>query len=375
MLKKKFSKIDPLLFIAAFFILGLGLLTIFTSTYQSGDKLSELARNQGIFALIGVAVLLLFSNINYRVFRAIAIALYVAALIPLVLVLFFGTSIYGATSWLNIGFFQFQPSELAKISLIVLLARYFSTRTGQISFKEIAISGLFAVPYMLLVLLQPDLGTAMVLVVIWFSMLLTARPKLPHLALISGSVAVAMPIAWAFLKDYQKSRILVFVNTLLGRQLPESDALGNAYNVLQSQIAVGSGQFFGRGIGRGTQGALNFLPLQSQHTDFIFAIFAEQLGFIGAALLILLFLLLVFRLARVAALSKDGFGMYIAMGVFGMVVFHIIVNIGMNMGVMPVTGIPLPLFSYGGTALITSCLALGIVQSVYKHRRSLEFEV
>lgn len=374
MIKNKISKIDPLLFIATFFVLGLGLLTLFVSTYETGSGLSELARNQAVFALFGVAALLIFSNVNYRVFRSLSWVLYVVSILLLVLVLLMGKSIYGATAWLDIGFFQFQPSEIAKISLIVLLARYFSTRTGRVTFRDIMLSALLVVPYLALVLLQPDLGTALVMLAVWATMVLTARPKWQHVAALSGTALIAMPILWQLLHGYQKSRILVFVNGVLGRKLPDADNLGVAYNVLQSQIAVGAGQLFGRGIGNGTQGALNFLPLQSQHTDFIFAIFTEQLGFVGGALLIALFVLLVFRLARIAAMAKDGFGMYVAMGIFGMIVFHIVVNIGMNMGIMPVTGIPLPLFSYGGTALITTCLALGIVQSVYRYRKGLEFE-
>jgi rod shape determining protein RodA len=279
----------------------------------------------------------------------------------LVLVHLFGTEVLGARRWIDFGVFQLQPSEVAKIIFIIILAKYFSGLSGRPSLREVARSGVYLLLPLSLVVTQPDLGTALVFIAIWGVFLLAARVRPLHLAgLLTVSVLIT-PLIWRSLKPYQQSRLLTFLD-------PARDPLGAGYNVTQAQIAVGSGGLWGRGLGHGTQSQLNFLPVQ--HTDFIFAALVEELGFVGAIGLFILYALLFSRSLRAVSRSRDLFGMYLAVGITAMLLFHIFVNVGMNLGIMPVTGIPLPLVSYGGTAVIMTFVSLGLLQSVISRARS-----
>ena len=215
-----------------------------------------------------------------------------------------------------------------------------------------------------LVMSQPDLGTAMVLSFIWLAMVLSTKVQKKYLAAIFVAAAVTMPLAIGFLQPYQKARLVTFFN-------PTANPLGSGYNVVQSTIAVGSGQWLGRGLASGSQSQLNFLP--SQHTDFIFAVLAEKLGFVGALLLLFLFAALLLRGLIVAWRARDRFGMFLAIGIVAMLLFHMFINVGMNIGIMPVTGIPLPFVSYGGTSLVIGMASVGILESIAVRRKKIEF--
>jgi rod shape determining protein RodA len=276
-----------------------------------------------------------------------------------------GKTALGATRWIDFGFFQFQPSEFAKLVMIVVLAKYFSANYDFMdSWRHLATSLLYVLVPAGLVLIQPDLGTALVLMVIWGVMAIVARVRLSHLAVLIGGALAAIPLLIPLLKPYQRARLEVFFN-------PTADPLHTGYNVVQSTIAVGSGQLFGRSLAAGSQSQLNFLP--SQHTDFIFAVLSEKLGFVGGMLVILLFVALLLRGLHIASQAEDRFGVFVATGVVTMLLFHLFINIGMNVGLMPVTGIPLPFVSYGGTSLLVSLLAIGLLESIAVRRKKIEF--
>ena len=303
---------------------------------------------------------------DYRLFRNYALALYVLMVVALVAVLFFGVEIRGARSWFDLGFYRMQPSEFGKFVMVVVLAKFFSTHAkDKRRIKTVILSGLYVMLPVVLILLEPDLGTALVYVGLWLGMLLVTGTRARYFAMLLITGIIVSVFAWSFvLADYQKDRLLVFVN-------PEVDPLDQGYNVKQSQIAIGSGGLFGKGLGQGTQSQLNFLP--EQQTDFIFAATAEELGFVGSSFLLLLFAVLIARLIWIAKKSRDDFGMFIAIGVASIFLVQIIVNVGMNLGIMPVTGIPLPLVSYGGSSILVTLALLGLVESVYIRHRTIDF--
>ena len=307
------------------------------------------------------------SFFDYRALKDYTGLLYIVACSVLVAVLFFGSSIRGTSSWFDFGFFNFQPSELVKVAAIIILAKYLSKASNYLKdFKKIVASGIYISLLVTLIILQPDLGSALVVVFIWFSMLLVSGIKKKYIIsiLLLGSVLFAG--SWNYiLKDYQKDRIATFVS-------PQSDPLGAGYNVIQSMIAVGSGEIWGKGLGHGSQSQLNFLP--EKHTDFIFAVIAEEMGFVGVLFILCLFMILFHRLLKISIETQDNFGKLIVLGISFMIMFHIAVNIGMNMGVMPVTGIPLPFISYGGSSLVSFLVMIGIVQSIYIKGRGYRIE-
>jgi rod shape determining protein RodA len=249
--------------------------------------------------------------------------------------------------------------------MILVLAKYFSSHYDFMDNpRHIAVSLLYVMVPALMVMAQPDLGTALVLLVIWGIMAIVARVRISYLVAMAAAGVALIPLVVPFLKPYQRARLEVFLN-------PVADPLGTSYNVVQSTIAVGSGQTFGRGLAAGSQSQLNFLP--SQHTDFIFAVLGEKLGFVGGVLVIGLFVALLLRGLYIASRAEDRFGVFVATGVVTMLLFHIFINIGMNLGLMPVTGIPLPLVSYGGTSLLVSLVAIGLLESIAIRRKKIEF--
>lgn len=322
----------------------------------AGRVTGHLAVGQGVFGILGLCVSLALARFDYRHLRSFSIPLFIAGLLLLGAVLFFGTTIFGATRWIDLLGFQFQPSEVMKLLVIVFLAHALSASTSREPSPGLVAAILLAVGAAIgLVLKQPDLGTAAVLIFVCFAMLVAARlPRTYWLVLIIGA-AVALPLLVTHLKSYQLQRLETFFR-------PTADPLGAGYNVLQSIIAVGNGGLFGAGFGQGTQSQLDFLPVV--HTDFIFAGIAESVGFVGCMVLIGLFVALLLRVVGVARRAPDQFGMLLALGITSLWFIQIAVNIGMNLGLAPVTGIPLPFVSYGGTALIMNLLALGIVGSV-----------
>lgn len=354
---------DWVMITAVFILVASGIAVIYSTTYGSADT-RDLALYQGIFALMGLAAAVGLSLIDYRVFKNYFFILYIVGIIFLVSVLVLGKTVFGATRWIDIGFFRFQPSEIFKLILIVFLAKTLSDNMNELNLKKIITIIVLVLIPVGLVLIQPDLGTALVYLAILIGMLVAAGIRKIYLFGLGLAALVASPIAWLLLKGYQKQRILTFLN-------PAGDPFGAGYNVLQSIIAAGSGQWFGYGLGHGSQSQLNFLPIK--HADFIFAVFAEELGFVGVLILLLVFVLLIIRIIRVAKIASDNFGMLIAVGIGIMLIFQILVNAGMNIGIMPVTGIPLPFVSYGGTSLVTNLAAIGLLFSIVLRRRRLSF--
>lgn len=356
-------QIDWIVATTTLLIVALGLLVLYSSGIKSGEVKSEIdASRQFLYASVGIVACALMARLDYRIFKSYAAVIYVLMLAGLVAVDFIGTSALGAQRWISIGFFQFQPSEFAKLALILVLAAFYSkvySRSHRLRYLLQSLA-IVAVP-MTLVVIQPDLGTGLVLFVIWFSMTLASRVKKRYLVAGAIAGAVSLPAIYGFLAPYQQDRIQVLIN-------PQADRLGTGYNVTQAIIAVGSGGWAGRGLSSGSQSQLNFLP--SQHTDFIFAVLAEKLGFLGAALTIVLFAILILRIYILSAQSVDSFGSFICIGTASMLLFHVLINVGMNMGIMPVTGIPLPLVSVGGTSMLTIFLILGLVLSVSRHREA-----
>ena len=313
---------------------------------------------------IGVAFLLMLVALipDYRFLRVgnTTFLLYLFFAFLLVLVLFIGEVTLGAQSRFNLGFFSLQPADPAKLILIAVLAKYFSKRHELIGdFKHIIISGLYTLVFFGLVFIQPDFGSAIILFFIWFGMILVAGIKIKHLAVVFLLGALAFGGMWQFaFQDYQKERILTFLN-------PLQDIQGSGYNAYQSTVAVGSGQWFGKGIGYGTQSKLQFLP--EYETDFIFAAFAEEWGLVGVFVLFALFGMVIWRLLFHAMRAATNFERLFATGVAILFVSHFFVHIGMNIGLLPVTGTTVPFLSYGGTHLMTEFLGVGIVMAMSRY--------
>lgn len=354
---------DYRLLLLAVIICLIGLILLYSASYQRSlvSGVSFVVR-QMVWAVIGLSALLIIANINYRKLVETSYILYAINLLLLVLVLFLGKVQLGAQRWLQLGNFVFQPSELAKVVIILLLAKYLGERDSRHQqTKKILVSlGIVAVP-LILILKQPDLGTAIVFLAILFCMLYVWGAHLKYLLGLAGIGLVCSPFLWHFLRDYQKQRLLVFLN-------PNIDPLGAGYTVIQSKIAIGSGGFLGKGWLAGTQNQLNFLP--EHHTDFIFSVLGEEWGFLGSIVLILLYLFLINRGLKIAGQTKDVSGKLLAVGVTAMLSFQIIVNIGMSIGLMPITGLTLPLVSYGGSSLLMTMISIGILLSI-KMRRTV----
>jgi rod shape determining protein RodA len=358
-------RFDWVLFAAVLLLLCLSAAAMYSISLSHEIVDFELLKRQMMYAGIGLVFMFTLSFINYNAFRVYNRMVFVGTLILLILVLFVGSTMRGTTGWFSFMGFNFQPVELAKIALIIFLARFFSNRFQQFNeFKHIVIS-LGGVALLVgLIMLQPDMGSSLVLIGIWFMLLLVTgiRPRF-----ILGLLAVLLVIisaAWMFyLQDYQKNRIMSFIH-------PELDPRGSGYNVSQAIIAIGSGQMFGRGLGFGSQSQLKFIP-ESQ-TDFVFAVIAEELGLFGVMLLLGLWATIFYRLVRAARLAHDDFGAYVVLGIASAFFIHVMVNIGMNMGILPVTGISLPFVSYGGSFLIMSLAMIGMAQSVIIRRRTVQ---
>ncbi|MFA6050248.1 MAG: rod shape-determining protein RodA [Candidatus Paceibacterota bacterium] len=319
---------------------------------------------QIIWVGVSFAVFFALSFVDFRFFRKTGpiVAVYLAAMMCLVAVLIVGSRIKGAKSWIDFGFFSFQPADFAKLALILVLAKYFSKRHVEIgNIRHILVSGLYVLIFFLLVMLQPDLGLGIIIFCIWFGMILMAGISKKHLFAVIAIGAITFAGLWVFVfKDYQKNRILTFLH-------PLSDIRGAGYNSYQSTIAVGSGQILGKGIGYGTQSRLNYLP--EYETDFIFAAFAEEWGFVGVIFLVGSFSILIWRIIDNGMKGETNFEILYASGLAIMFIGHFIINVGMNMGMMPVTGIPLPFVSYGGSHLLVSFVGLGILMGMRRYAR------
>ena len=352
-----FSGFDPILFGGALLLSFFGLVTMFT--YQ-GENI--FFNRQVIWIVLSSAALLLALIPDYRFLRTgnMGFYWYVGIVITLVLLFIFGDVTLGAQRRFDLGFFAFQPSDPAKLILIVILAKYFSKRHELIGdFKHIFVSGVYAFILFALVFLQPDFGTAVILFGVWLGMVVVAGIRIRHLLTVFMLGAVAFGLLWSFaFADYQKDRIATFLN-------PLEDMQGAGYNAYQSRVAVGSGELFGKGVGYGTQSKLLYLP--EFQTDFIFAAFAEEWGFIGVAVLFVVFGVLIWRILFIAAHAATNFEALFATGVAILFVGHFFVHIGMNIGVLPVTGLTMPFMSYGGSHLLTEFIALGMVMAMRRY--------
>jgi rod shape determining protein RodA len=359
-------RFDWYLLALALLLSAFGVLMIASALYGNAVLASYPWRQAG-FLVAGLILLFAVAAIDYRLLESVAYPVYAVLLGLLVIIAVAGTVAGGAQRWLTLGEFFLQPSELTKIAVIIVLAHYLATHEERMESILTPLGAmLLLVPAVALIYLQPNLGTALSILVIGGTMLLVSGLRWRH-ALVLGSIAVAGAIAaWRFLlEDYMKDRVLMFLN-------PSLASAADRYNVDQAMIGIGSGGWLGRGLFRGSQSQLHFLRVR--HTDFIFSVTAEELGFIGAVLLILLFALLLFRLIRIANLARDTFGMLIVTGVTTMILFQVIINIGMNLNLMPVTGIPLPFVSYGGSSLWTTLIGIGLAESVMLRHKKIGFD-
>lgn len=349
MIPKVLKKVDPFLFLAMILLLVFGLTVILSTNPEAFGR-------QIIFALTGLIIYIGVSLLDYRLLKSVSRGFYLGILGLLGLVFVSGVVTRGAVRWLEFGAGHFQPSEFSKIALILVLAALLGRHAdSHLSLKVFFISLVLTAVPVVLVYFQPDLGTSIILAAIWLGIIVAAGLKPLYIFLMALLGLGALVPLWSVLKDYQQQRIISFLN-------PALDPLGSGYNVLQAQIAVGSGQFWGRGFGRGPQSHLQFLP--EHYTDFIFAALSEEWGLIGSALLLLFFAVLLGRILVVARSACDDFGTLVAVGVFSFLLPQIFINVGMNLGIMPITGIPLPLVSYGGSSLWVTMAALGLAQSV-----------
>ena len=360
--------IDPVLVLSALALAGFGLLVIYSATFfrlsQQGLDTMFYVNRQLASLAVAVAGMVGVALFDYRSYRAWSLLLYGGSVLLLVLVLLQGQVVNGSKAWLVVGGFQFQPSELAKAALIIMLATLFQERREEaLGLRALLEALAIAALPMLLILAQPDFGTFLVFVAIVFGVLLLARVRVRFMVALAllGLLAFVAVLRSGALADYQVTRLTSFVN-------PAEAEPDDIYNVKQAQIAVGSGQFFGKGLFQGSQTKLAYVP--ENQTDFIFTVVGEEFGFVGSALLLLAFGLLLWRSIRIAALSRDMFGTLLAGGVVAVFAFQVFINVGMAIGIMPVTGLPLPFVSYGGTSLIGSFLMVGLLLNVHMRRFS-----
>ncbi len=401
MLLDRIKSLDGILLAAVFGLMICGLVALY-STSQSGGG-ANFFLSQARWIMLGTVVMLVFAYLPNRFFYELAYPIYIISILFLIMVLFWGSTTYGATRWLRIGGVGFQPSEFAKIATLLAVARYLSDERMEINRPKIFLiaSGLIALPF-LLVAKQPDLGTGLVFAVITLPIFFWVGLKTNYLILIVTPVIAfatsfniylfiivlaaiiyflyrirfsilwgigylllnislwfVRSIFWNQLKDYQKKRITTFWN-------PEADPLGAGYQIIQSKVAIGSGGFFGKGFLDGSQTQLRFLP--EQHTDFIFAVIGEEFGFVGVVIVLALFTWLLLRIIHLSNIFRNEFSSIVAIGVGTMLGFHTFVNIGMTIGLAPVTGLPLPFISYGGSALLTNLVMIGFLLNFYRHR-------
>ena len=364
--KRLLRRTDLTLIAAAAAIVIMSLVIIGSATHVNtpSDERYWFVQRQGISIIVDIALAAFLMNFDYKILQRYGNHFYVFNLILLILVMLVGQSALGAQRWIALGPISIQPSEFSKLIMIIALAAMMEKRGKIQSLSDVApVAGYVLVPF-LLVLKQPDLGTSLVFLAIFFGMVFVAGLRLRILAGIFGLGLAAMPVLWHFLKDYQKMRIMVFMD-------PNVDPLGAGYHIIQSKIAIGSGLLFGKGLFGGTQSQLNFLP--ENHTDFIFSVVGEELGFVGCAVLLLLYLIVLWRGIRIAQDASDTFGRLLAVGITSMIAFHVLVNVGMTMGIMPVTGIPLPLMSYGVSSLTTNVMAIAILLNIQLRRQKLLF--
>lgn len=348
-------------------LVAVGVTVIGSATHVNKDdlQLTDLVSKQLLFFGINAVIVVVMQFFDYRRLRSWGRPLYIVTLLLLLAVMFVGTSALGAQRWIQIGPITLQPSEFTKLLMIISMAKMMENRVDKLNtFKSLVPIVLFVGVPALLVFKQPDLGTSLVYMAILCGMLFVANIRMRLVSIIVGVLVVLAPLGWFVLKEYQKQRILVFLN-------PNIDPFGAGYHIIQSKIAIGSGLILGKGLFNGTQSQLNFLP--ENHTDFIFSVIGEELGFVGCVFVLILLFILIYRSIVIARTAGDTYGMLLATGIGSMIGFQVLINVGMTTGIMPVTGIPLPFISYGVSALTTNMISIGLLLNIALHRKKLMF--
>ena len=349
---------DWILFSAILLLVSFGLAEIYSVALGKGGADLNFFKKQVIFVLIGLVLFFILAFFDYNNFRSFSGYLYFIGIISLVAVLLFGRTVRGTTGWFGVGGFGFQPVEFVKFVLIVFLARYFSAYSIKVNqYKHLLLSGIGSLVFIFMVLKQPDFGSALILFALWGGMIFFAGFDKKFLFSMIAVLVTVFLVGWFFLfKDYQKQRLMTFFRPTQENNLKEG------YNITQAIIAVGSGQLFGRGIGFGSQSQLKFLP--EAQNDFIFAVISEELGFLGVSLVLLFFLIIFTRLLLATQKINNDFGVYFLLGASLLVFIEMFVNIGMNIGLLPVVGISLPFLSYGGSAIISTLVIMGVAENI-----------
>ena len=365
--KRWLRRMDFTLIGATAAIIVMSLIVIGSATHinTAGGDHYWFVQKQGAFVVLNVLFAIFLMNFDYKALQNYGKNLYIFNAVMLLLVMIIGQTALGAQRWIQLGPVTLQPSEFSKIIMIIALAAVLEDRVGKLNTLNdiLPVVAYVALPFFL-VLKQPDLGTSLVFIAILLGMLFVAGVNLRILTAFFAAGVAMSPLLWLFLKDYQKMRLKVFLD-------PSVDPLGSGYHIIQSKIAIGSGLIFGKGLFGGTQSQLNFLP--ENHTDFIFAVVGEELGFVGAAILLALYLVVLWRGVKIAQEASDTFGQLLAVGITSMLAFHVLVNVGMTTGIMPVTGIPLPLMSYGVSSLTTNLLAITILLNIHMRKAKFVF--
>ena len=367
-----FYNFRKVIWVCIVIIIAIGLVTLYSASYQNTRVTQQVFYNQLFFSIFGLVAIFALSYVDYRKYYDIAYIFYIVNILFLIAILVFGRYVLGARRWIEILGFNFQPSEFMKLSLILVLARYFTDYKPNVSFynpwgrSAFFLDFLFpfaitAIP-MLLIFKQPDLGTSLLILGIFFVIVFASGISMRYLAGFFVLCIVTTPLLWHLMKDYQRDRLMVFLN-------PNIDPLGAGYTIIQSKIAVGSGQIFGKGWLAGTQNQLNFLP--ERHTDFIFSVVGEEWGFIGGVILIACFYLVILSGLRIVQQTKDKFGFLVGVGIVSIFSLQVIINIGMVLGLFPIVGITLPLISYGRSSFLVSVLMLGFLLNLHRKHKSL----
>ncbi|HZA57313.1 MAG TPA: rod shape-determining protein RodA, partial [Candidatus Udaeobacter sp.] len=360
--RRLISHFDWTLLLLALTLVFLGIVTIYSANYNITEAhAGGLPSRQLVWLGLGLVAMLTALAFDYHYIDRVAYPFYGLMLLLLVLVLFIGHSGGGSQRWINLGLFRLQPSEPAKVAIVLMMAKYFqySEPAKGYLLRDLWAPFVLVAPLVILTLVQPDLGTAIILGVVFISMILMGGLRMRSFLYLVGAGLAFLPAGWHFLKPYQRGRILTFLD-------PDRDPLGAGYHVIQSKIAVGSGRLFGKGYLDGTQNRLDFLP--AQHTDFIFAVFSEEWGFVGCLALLLLYFALIAYAVRLVERAKDRLGALLVFGMIAIFFWHVIINVAMVTGIMPVVGVPLPLFSYGGSSLASMMFAIGLMINVSMRR-------
>ncbi len=363
--RRFFKSFDWVLLTLLVMVCGMAFLNLYSATYPSAGRMPPHLK-QCYLLLMGAAGIIFMVSFDYKELQLWNYPIYVLVILLLALVIFVGDSAKGAQRWIDLGFFQLQPSEPAKLMMVVTLASYYARKevVGGYSLQDLIVPIiLMAIPFTL-ILIQPDLGTALMFVIIFTSMTVFARMRWSSYIVLGLSAVVAVVVGWMYvLKPYQKQRVETLLN-------PAHDSMGEGYQILQSKIAVGSGGFFGRGYMEGTQGHLHFLP--ERHTDFAFSVWCEEWGFAGSFFFLAAYFFMLFWGLHVAMSARDRFGLFLSLGVVALMFWQAVINLLMILGFLPVVGVPLPLFSYGGSSLLTTLLGVGILMNVRMRRFQTE---